>query len=431
VTGEVGLIRGIRRWDLVALVINSIIGAGIFGLPSKVFAEIGAYSLLAFVACAAVVVLIVLCFAEVSSRFTGTGGPYLYATEVFGPLVGFQIGWLLWLARLMAFATICNLFVEYLGYFWPSAGSAYGRGGVITTVVIVLTIVNLLGVRASAVVSNIFTVGKLIPLLLFVAVGALFVDPQSYALGSPPSAGSFSKAVLLLVYAFTGFEIPIITAGEVSNPRHNFPFALLSGIAVVVLLYVSIQAVCIGTLPELADSTRPLADAASRVVGAVGAAIISAGALVSMTGTLSTTMLACSRLPFAMAEQRQLPLFLMTTHRRFHTPYVSIVLSSAVLLALTLWWDFIAALTISTISRLLTYAATCAALPLLRRQEAQRPAAFTVPAGVVVCMASLVLIAWLLLNSSLSEARDVAIAAAAGLALYLGYRIFGKPSQLV
>src|SRR5438093_7521015 len=133
-----GLVRGIRRWDLIAIAINAIIGAGIFGLPSDVYARIGSYSLIAFVACALVVTLIILCFAEVGSRFSETGGPYLYAREAFGPVVGFEVGWLMWLARLTAFAANCNLLVGYLSYFWPASGAGWWRAGVILTVVVSL-----------------------------------------------------------------------------------------------------------------------------------------------------------------------------------------------------------------------------------------------------------------------------------------------------
>src|SRR5437660_10646214 len=130
-----GLVRGIRRWDLVAITINGIIGAGIFGLPSKVFSLIGAYSLIAFVVCALVVTLIILCFAEVGSRFDETGGPYLYARAAFGPTVAFEVGWLSWLARLTAFAANCNLLVSYLGFFWPAANAPVQRAIIIALVV--------------------------------------------------------------------------------------------------------------------------------------------------------------------------------------------------------------------------------------------------------------------------------------------------------
>src|SRR5436190_23374487 len=152
-TSSEGLLRGIRKWDLVAVTINGVIGAGIFALPAKVFALIGSYSLIAFVACALVVTLIVLCFAEVGSRFDETGGPYLYAREAFGPTIAFEVGWLIWLARLTAFAANCNLLVSYLAFFWPSANSTIPRALVITVVVLSLTALNVLGVRQAAIAS--------------------------------------------------------------------------------------------------------------------------------------------------------------------------------------------------------------------------------------------------------------------------------------
>ena len=210
-----GLVRGIGRWDFLALAINSSIGAGIFGLPSQVYALTGAYSLLAFLVCAILIILIVLCSAEVASHFKDTGGPYLYAREAFGSAIGFQVGWLLWLTRMAAFAAICNLMVSYLAYFWPAASSGWWRALVITGVVISLTIINIVGVRRAALVSNIFTVGKLIPLLLFVAAGLFFVNPQQFSFATLPSYGSFSDAVLLLVFMFMGFETTLIPSGEV------------------------------------------------------------------------------------------------------------------------------------------------------------------------------------------------------------------------
>src|ERR1044071_4522418 len=173
-TGE-GLVRGIGRWDLVAVAINGIIGAGIFGLPSKVYALIGTYSLIAFVACALVVALIILCFAEVGSRFEETGGPYLYAREAFQPAVAFEIGWLIWLARITAFAANCNLLINYLSFFWTSATVPVWRASIIVLVVVVLALINLLGIRQAAVVSNFFTVGKLVPMIIFVAAGLFFL----------------------------------------------------------------------------------------------------------------------------------------------------------------------------------------------------------------------------------------------------------------
>src|SRR5207244_12352918 len=137
-----------------ARAINGFIGSGVFGLPSKVFAQLGAYSLVAFLTCALVVALVILCFAEVSSRFTTTGGPYVYTREAFGPTIGFEVGWLMWLARLTAFATNANLRVDYLSFFWAPASAHYRRGAIIVSVVALLTAVNVIGVRRVALVGN-------------------------------------------------------------------------------------------------------------------------------------------------------------------------------------------------------------------------------------------------------------------------------------
>ena len=419
---DADLVRGIRRWDLVAICINGIIGAGIFGLPSKVYSLIGTYSIIAFIACALVVALIILCFAEVSSRFDETGGPYLYAREAFPPAVAFEVGWLIWLARVTAFAANCNLMISYLSYFWLPATTTFWRASIIVFVVTVLAIINLLGIRQAAIVSNAFTIGKLVPIILFIATGLYFLNPQAFEFGPSPTTGAFSQSVLLLVYAFTGFEMATIPAGEVRDPKKSLPRALLIAIVVVATLYILIQVVCVGTLPELAQSQKPLADAGSRFLGTAGGAIISAGAIISITGNLNILLLSGSRLPFAMAEQSQLPAFIGSVHRRFFTPYVSILITAGLMLFLTLKSSFVAALTISTIARLVTYAATCIALPVFRAKPEMAAPAFRLPGGTIVAILSLLLIVWLLMNSTLAERIVSAYAAGAGLLIYFGYK---------
>lgn len=425
-TPEADLVRGIRRWDLVAITINGIIGAGIFGLPSQVYKLIGTYSLIAFVACAIVVALIILCFAEVSSRFDETGGPYLYAREAFQPAVAFEIGWLFWLVRITAFAANCNLLINYLSFFWTSATSPGWRASIIVLVVVMLAIVNLLGIRQAAIVSNLFTVGKLVPIIIFIAAGLFFLNPQAYDPGPTPTTGAFSQSVLLLVYAFTGFEMATIPAGEVRDPQRSLPRALLIAILVVAVLYIMIQVVCVGTLPGLAQSQKPLADAGAQFLGAAGGAIISAGAVISITGNLNILLLSGSRLPFAMAEQKQLPAFVGSIHKRFFTPYVAILITAGFMLVLTLKSSFLAALTISVIARLFTYGATCLALPVLRARREAPAAMFRLPGGTLIAILSLLLIVWLLIHSKLEEAKDAAVAAAVGLLIYVGYWIYSK-----
>jgi basic amino acid/polyamine antiporter, APA family len=423
---EAGLVRGIRRWDLVAVAINAIIGAGIFGLPSRVYALIGPYSLVAFIVCAIVVALIILCFAEVGSRFGETGGPYLYAREAFGSAVGFEVGWLMWLARLTAFAANCNLLIDYLGFFWAPATAHYWRGAIIVLVVAVLTTVNLMGVRDAARVTNVFTIGKLIPIILFIGVGLFFIKSQNYVLAERPTYGAFSSSVLILIYAFSGFEMAAIPAGEIRDPRRNLPLAILTAIGVVAVLYISIQVVCIGTLPGLAASQRPLADASGVFLGAAGGAIISAGVVVSIVGNLNVIILSGSRLPFAMSERGELPAILSWTHKKFRTPHIAILLTGAVALALTLWSTFSKQVNLSVIARLLSYSVTCAALLVFRWKRDASPALFKAPAGVAAAVAALVLAIWLLSNSNWLDARDSLIAGGIGLVIFFAYRLSAK-----
>lgn len=412
-----------RRWDLVGIVINGVIGAGIFGLPSKIYSLAGTYSIVAFAVCAACVSLIVLSFAEVASRFSGSGGPYLYARETYGPTPGFIVGWLVWIARITSFGANCSLLPTYLDLFFLGAASGLPRAAIITGVVIALAAMNVIGVRYVANASNTLAIGKLLPLAFFVVAGLFFLDLSRFSFAAAPGYHSFSQAVLLLVYAFTGFEMAVIPGGEARNPQRHLPSALMIGMATVVVFYVLIQVVCIGTLPSLATSQRPLADAAVRFLGTSGAVVITVGIVISLAGNLNVLILSSSRIIYAMGERGDLPDMLAAIHPRHRTPVASILLTTAVMLVLTLSGTFISLLTLSTLSRLVTYFATCAALPLLRRRVASPAAVFLMPAGTVVASVGVVLILWLLSNSTLREARDTGIAIAAGLFLYALHRM--------
>ena len=417
---EEKLVRGIGRWDLTALVINCIIGAGIFGLPSKAFALAGSYSLFVCVVCALIILMIVLCYAEVASRFEKTGGPYLYAREAFGPLVGFETAWLYFIVRVSTFAANCNLMVTYLGVFWPGAGGQAARLIIIGMVVLSLLSINLVGVRQSATATNLFTVGKLVPLVAFAVIGLFFIDTSNFKFGTVPEYPALTSAILLLIYAFFGFENAVIPAGEVKEPQRNIPIALLVGLGVVIAVYVSVQAVAIGTLPELASSERPLADAAGIFIGPLGAAFIAIGAVVSILGNLNVSLLGTSRILFALGEERDLPGLLAATHKKYRTPHVSLLISAFVILLLTVWTSFLSALALATITRLIVYFTTCASLPAFRYRGTQGPAPFVAPMGLFASVVSLGLIIWLLTRVDYyREGLPVVVAAGFGLVLYL------------
>lgn len=424
------LIRGISRLDLTAIAINTIIGTGIFLLPARVTGLIGNYSLFAFVACALIVALIVVCFAEVSSRFAATGGMYLYAKEAFGSAVGFEVGWLYWIVRVTTFATNCNALLIYIKFFYPFADDGWERYLIVSLIVLAISVVNFLGVRESTWMTNTFTVGKLVPLFVFALVGVFFINPANFTFGDAPATGKFAEAVLVLIYAFAGFEAAVIPAGETKDPQKNVPFALLTALAFCAGLFILIQIVAIGTLPGLAASERPLADAAGNFLGGFGASFIIGGAIISVLGNLNGGYLTTSRIPFAMAEQRELPQVLAKTHERFKTPYVSIILTSVVIFVFTIQTSFAVALTLATITRLLVYAVTCASLPVFRRRENAPPAKYSAPFGVAAAVLSLILIVWLLTRVDYRKEGLVMLAAVAiGLVIYFAYRLFGKTAN--
>ncbi|AKD55219.1 APC family permease [Spirosoma radiotolerans] len=412
------LLRGIGRYDFIALIINITIGAGILGLPTKLYALAGTWSLLAYGVSAGIVTLIILCFAEVSSRFSGTGGPYLYTRIAFGPLVGFEVGWLFWLSRIAAFASICNLFVSYAALFRPQLATGWERTGLMAALVTSLAILNYIGVQRSARVNTLFTITKLLAVALFAAVGLFFVKSTAFAWPPFPSYASFSQTVLLLIFTFSGFDVATIPSGEVQQPQRTVPLSLLVAIGTVAVLFMAVQIVCIGTLPNLGSSERPLADAARQFIGPAGGWFITIVALLTALGTLHALMLTGPRLLFAMAEQGQLPNWLAATHPRFRTPYSAILITAILQLLLAVTGTFLYALTLSTLIRIAYFALTCAALPVFRRRANVPPAQFRVAGGWLISALAVVLCLWLLSNSSGREARDVAIAMAAGLVIF-------------
>ena len=408
------------RRDLTAFAINRVIGAGIFGIPAVLYASVGSLSIAAFLLAALVVSLITLCFAEVGSAHRDTGGPYLYAYRTFGPLVGFEVGWLLWVTQLGGFATVINLFVNYIGWFAPSATTGLPRVVIVAAIVISLALVNVLGVRRAAVINNVLTLGKLLPLVLFIVVGARFIDTARFTLVGPPTAVALSGAVLIAIYAFSGFEVLGVPSGEIQDPERTIPFALLTGLVVVAMIYVGVQVVAIGTLPGLATSARPLAEAAGRTFGRTGATVMVMGALISTLGVSHAILLAAGRMPFAMAERRQLPGWIAAVHPVYRTPFAGLIVSAIAMALFTLATTFTSALTITVGLRVIIYLVTCAALPVLRRRPGQAPAAFRVPAGDAVALLSVVTCIGLLVMRPWTETRQLVIVLLAGMVAWAG-----------
>jgi APA family basic amino acid/polyamine antiporter len=414
-TAQATLQRRIGRWSLTFLIINSVVGSGIFGLPSVFASLTGSLSPWLVLLAALAVGIIIACFAEVASRFTQAGGPYLYARAAFGRLIGIQTGWMLWLAQLAAVAANANLFVMYLAEFWPSAMQPLLRILILTGLIGMMVLINIRGIKAGTELSNVLTIVKLTPLAVVIIGGAWYLAIK----GSPhlvlAGAHQWRKTMLLLFFLYGGFETALAPMSEAKDPRRDTVFGLFAALVSCAVIYTLVQWIVIATLPGAAQSQRPLSDVAGLFLGHSGSAMIAIGALVSVYGYLSAKILAVPRITYALAEQHDFPATFAAVHTRFHTPYISILVFGLLVWLLAGLESFAWNVTLSAVARLFYYAVGCAALPVLRRKQPGR-AAFHLKAGVIFAMAGiaicLVLMSALDLTGSLVVVLTILIALA-------------------
>jgi amino acid transporter len=419
-TSSTQLLRVMGRRDLVSAVVNTVIGSGVFGLPSAVAALTGARSPAAVLLAGLGVFTIVLCVAELASRFDTTGGPYLYARTAFGVTVGFHVGWLLVCTRVLSGAAVLNVLTAYLATLVPWVGTPAGRACAMTATVAIITAINVRGVRQAAWTVNLFTVAKLLPLALLIVLGGAQLRGDVFAT-QRVAAPDWAGAVLLMVFAYGGFEMAVVTAGETKRPTEDTPFAVVAGMAVVTAVYCLTQLAVVGVLPHAAASKAPVADALGVLLGAGGAVLGGVAAVVSACGWLIGTALLLPRVIFSMAKRGELPALLGRVHPSFRTPHVAIVGSSLVALGLGLAGTFTQAATLSAIGRLVVLVVVCAAVARLRGQR-ELPARFILPAGITFAVLGIVFSMWLLSTRSLAQGWSVGVIVAAGEAVRLAAR---------
>jgi len=409
--------RVVSRWQIVALAINGVIGSGVFLLPASAAAMLGPASVWAVVLAGLAVLLIVLCFAEASSHFEEPGSAYVYANHAFGPLIGFEVGWMMWLARVATVATLSVGFAQALGYLLPSVTHGVGRTLAIVLPLAALTLINVIGVRSGVNTVVVLVMGKLLPLGIFVAVGVFAVSRSLVAAQAPAGEGGLGQAALLLLFAYAGFENTAAAAGEFKNPRRDIPFALLIQVAIVTLLYVAVQWVALGTVPDLGSSQTPLADGARIFLGAWGGWLLTVGAVVSILGTNLNSVIAGPRYLYAMASDGYGPRFLASVHPRFRTPAAAVLFQGAVVLPLALSGTFEGLATLSVIARLIAYVATTTAVPVLRKRRS-KSRAFRLPGGIAIPVAATIISLSLLASASWMNLLAGTVALAVGGLLY-------------
>jgi len=426
-----GFLRALSRWEIVALSVNDVVGSGVYLiLPVAAASLLGPASVWAIFAASFAVLLIVLCFAEASSLFDEPGGAIVYTRAAFGEFVGFEVGWMTWIARIASVASLSVFFARAVGYLWDGANHGWGQAVSIVVPLAVLTWINVVGVKSGALTAVLLAFGKLVPLAILVAVGIFAIDWNRVFPVPMPERQNFMKAALLVLYAYAGFENTPAPAGEFKNPKRDVPFALIAMIAIVTAFYTLVQLVAIGTIPNLGTSQTPLADAGRLLLGPLGGLLLTIGAVLSVLGTNNNTVLAGPRYLYALAQGGRLPSALAKIHPRYRTPYVAIIVQSAVallLIGLDAYRHSVSPgafgiaenlAVLSTIARLATYIGTCLAVPVLRRKLPTTPRTIRLPGGPVIPILALI-ICFLFLSAA--ETKNFV---AGGIALVVGAIIY-------
>ena len=410
--------RELGRWDLTAIGVNQVIGGAVFSLPAVLAMHLGGWSWLGVGLVALLAMAVALNFAEAGSRFEGTGGPYLYTRTALGRFVGFEVGWMAWFVRVASWASVVNVLVNALGFYWPVLRTGTPRTLLITAVVLSIMALNVRGIRQSSFVVTLLTIGKVTPLVIYLVLGLPQITGAGLLLDDALTVKQVSEAALLLIFAFGGYEVIPVPAGETKDPRRAVPFAMIMTIIIVAILMTLAQVVTLGILPGLGatKTDTPLADAALIFIGGWGALMMTIGASISVAGNNVGAAISGGRSLFALAEQGDVPKIFGHIHPRYRTPDVAIVFTCLVTLALALSGTFAKLAVVSAVARLLVYGGTCASVLLLRKQGR---APFTIPFGPVIPLLALVVCAGILAGATVVQLRGGAIALAAGAVLYL------------
>ncbi len=415
------LIRDIGFFGASLLVLNGMIGAGIFALPATIAANAGVLSPWLFLGVGLLFITVVLTFAELASYFRESGGPVLYTTYAFGPLAGFNTGWILFVSRMTAFAANTNVMVIYLGSLVPWVSQGAGRALLIVLVCGSLTLANVLGVRDGARTVAGFTLLKLTPLVVMIILGLQYVGADTLLPADLPTIDDLGGTILLLIYAFVGFEQAVITAGETKNPRRNLPRALVLTILATGLLYFLITLVYVSVLPGGGGEGQTLVDVGRVLAGPAGALAITLAAVFSIGGNLAAAALTVPRLTFALARESLLPRWFGRVHRKYATPHNSILLLGGLATLLALTGSFVYLAVASTLARLIAYMLCIAALPVIReRADAEaRANAFRLRGGYAIPLIAMGLCLWIAAQSKPEAWMLIGALLMAGLVLFL------------
>jgi APA family basic amino acid/polyamine antiporter len=407
--------REIGATGLALNAMNLTIGSGIFVLPAVVALGIGRAGFIAYLACGFLAILITLCYAEVGSKITSSGGSYAYVEKAFGPLPGFFVNTLAWFGfSALADGAVVNAMTDMLSTWFPVLNIHYVRVAFFVVLFSSLALVNIRGAKQGSGFASIATLLKLLPIVLLIIFGMFHIASSNLAITTWPPIKSMGEASLSLFFAFVGFETALGVSGEIKNPKKNIPKGIMMAVAGVLVIYISLQFVAQGVLgdrlsaPE--NAKAPLSALATSLVGTIGGTIILITGIVSMFGLLSGDMLASPRLLFAAAEDKLLPKFLSRIHPKFSTPYWSIIVYCIVATILASSGGFKQLAVLASSSILLVYLGVAAATIVLRYKKGFAAAgSFKIPGGLVIPLLAIITIAIFLYFIKMNEVKALAI----------------------
>lgn len=410
---EPALKREIGAVGLALNAVNLTIGAGIFVLPAVVAQNLGRSAFIAYMLCGLLVILIMLCYAEIGSRVTTSGGSYAYVEKAFGPFAGFLINTLFWFGfAALSNAAVVNALADVLAIWFPAFAVFYIRVIFFIVLYSLLTYINIRGVKQGSYFAAGISLLKLTPLILLIVVGLFNISMGNLAVKTMPAIKTIGATALTLFFAFGGIETSLNVSGEVKNPGKTIPRGIFMGVFGVLVIYMLLQLVAQGVLgDELAmHKEAPLASVAIRLIGAAGGTIILITGLVSMFGMIGGDVLASSRLLFAASKDKLLPALLARIHPKFATPYWAIITYSLVIVVLAISGGFKQLATLASSSVLIIYLAVVLAMIRLRyKKDETVGAGFKVRGGLLVPILAVITICWFLYQVTLAEIKAMGI----------------------
>lgn len=398
-TGE-GLKRVVGVPGLSLGIVNGVIGAGIFALPAIVGISLGAFSIFGYLFCGVMLAAIMFCYAEIGSKVNCSGGSYAYVVEAFGEFPGYVINWLYFFGwGILGSAALMNIIADSLAVIFPSFSNPIARAVFFFLLIGLIILVNVRGAKQGIGLVKLIAVLKLLPLIGIIIFGFGFVKTSNLHWENLPALKTFADTILILFFAFAGFETSLCVSGEFKDPKRTVPLGILFGGVMILIVYILLQTVTQGVLGiELAShKDAPLAGVANKIVGPVGTTILLLAAALSCFGNVFADILATPRSLFAASNNGMFPKFLGKVHPKFATPYLAVIAYGTLIFIFSISGGFKQLAILASAAILIVYLVVIlSTIKLRKKQQDPTVKTFRAPGGLIAPLIGIVSISWLL-----------------------------------